>query len=724
MLLTRGLQSDDYSYMTTADGVAYIRSLAGKYTWTAQRGRGPRAVRYVDTVAAFDIETSSFTVDGNKAATMYVWQFGIAGEVIIGRTWGELKQVVIALAETFGLCPNRRLIIYVHNLAFEFSFFCNLFCWDKVFCADTRKPIYSQTHMGLEFRCSYIQTMLSLEKVGENLLHSQIRKLKGDLDYDKMRHSKTPLTEEELRYCINDVRVLMAWEKEKSEEVGGIDKITLTKTGEVREFVKNLAYPAGKKGQRQRKKTQDLMSTLTLDPDEYQALRQAFQGGFTHCSPYAAGLIFDDVHSIDFTSSYPAVMLAEWYPMGRAIHELPKDESELEKWLNTFCCLFLIEFKGLKSKVDFDNILSFSKCAVKGKKQLSNGRIVSCDECRTWITEVDFESIQKFYKWDEISICDFYRYPKGPLPKYMVDAIIYLYKKKTQLKGIKGKEQEYQVVKGMLNALYGMVVTNIAKDEIVFDGEWRSEEVDVAKTIAEYNSKRGRFLFYPWGVWVTAYARRNLYRGILKAGWSYIYSDTDSVKYTDSEGMDDFIEQYNEYIVKKITDNIAQYGYTYADIAPKNKKGKECPIGVWDREAGYEKFKTLGAKRYAYIQIDKEDGTKHFGITIAGVSKKYGAEYLERKYGLEGALEAFKDGLEFPAEYVYQDENGPSTAPGSGKLTHTYIDTKVECDLTDYTGKTAHICELSGTHLQKTSYKLDMDSEYLDYVLGLRYEYR
>src|SRR5699024_4746531 len=137
------------------------------------------------------------------------------------------------------------------------------------------------------------------------------------------------------------------------------------------------------------------------------------------------------------------------------------------------------------------------------------------------------------YNYDEIYIKNAVCYQKGYLPKSIIESVLNLYEDKTQLKGVKGKEVEYLLSKGMLNSIYGMTVTDIVKDNIIYSDTdtWELDEVDVDEEIDIYNNNKNRFLFYAWGVYVTAYARKNLWSGIISVGLDYVYSDTDSLKF-------------------------------------------------------------------------------------------------------------------------------------------------------------------------------------------------
>ena len=94
------------------------------------------ALRYFNIPCCFDIETTSFfrstgIKDDDKTAIMYVWTFGIFGAVIIGRTWEEFIQMLDLLSMELNLNKDKRLLIYCHNLSFEFEFIRKWLKWEK-----------------------------------------------------------------------------------------------------------------------------------------------------------------------------------------------------------------------------------------------------------------------------------------------------------------------------------------------------------------------------------------------------------------------------------------------------------------------------------------------------------------------------------------------------------------------------------------------------------------
>ena len=201
-----------------------------------------KKIKYFNVPASFDIETSSVQSSGLKMSLTYEWSFGINGIVTVGRTWEEYEELIRNVENLFGTSENVRLIVYVHNLSYEFQFMRKIFEWDKVFSLDVRKPVYAITKTGIEYRCSYKLSGYNLETVGKNLQKYKVEKMSGDLDYSKVRHSKTPLTEKEWQYCVHDVLVVMAYIQEKIESDGDITKIPLTKTGYVRNYCRNNCF--------------------------------------------------------------------------------------------------------------------------------------------------------------------------------------------------------------------------------------------------------------------------------------------------------------------------------------------------------------------------------------------------------------------------------------------------------------------------------------------------
>ena len=680
--------------------------------------------------AAFDIEvTSFFRSTGNgeqeKAATMYIWQFGLNGYVFMGRTWDEFLQLTEKLVEELSLYEKRHLIVYVHNLAYEFQFMRKYFDWDKVFSMKLRKPIYARTLEGIEFRCSYLLSGYSLAKLSEQLTKYPITKAIGDLDYDKLRHYKTPMTSQEINYCVRDVLVVMAYIQEQIERNNGITKIPLTKTGYVRNFCRKECYAMNEKNPKQRKykalRFSELIKSLSLTPGEYTQLQNGFQGGFTHSNIFFHGKVVPDVTSFDFTSSYPTVMVAEKFPMSASEYIPNISWMEFFDSIQNYCCLFDVTFTNLRARLLHENYISISRSRNVKNPLVNNGRVVSADTLTTTITEQDYYIIREYYVWDKIEIGIFRRYQKGYLPTPFVNAILQLYRDKTTLKGVKGKEVEYLNSKEMLNACYGMAVTNIIRPEFVYGNDWEEpQQPDTQDAIRRYNKQSRRFLYYPWGVWVTAYARRNLFRGISEFGSDYIYSDTDSVKGRNAEKHMKFIEDYNREITTKLLIALEHHKLNPELINPVDIKGKHHPLGVWDLEAHYKAFKTLGAKRYM-VQYDTPEDGQEYNLTISGLNKKVAIPYICDilcKYPVTktGKVKYNKPYPEPKSPFDIFSVGMKIHRGHTGGNVHTYIDEPFECPLTDYMGNTAIVHELSCIHMEADEYTLSIGQEYRDFI--------
>lgn len=660
-------------------------------------------IKMSDLIVTFDIETSNTYVGENKFAFMYIWQVGLLnhGEELYfyGRTWGEFRNFLKHLRLLLALNSKKKCYIWVHNLAFEFQFMRKELgeLW-SVFAGDIRKPYKAEIDF-IIFRDTLILSGMSLEKVAENLINHKIEKLTGDLDYSLIRHQNTPLTQEEKQYCLHDVKILCYYIEEQKDIYGNLGKIPLTNTGRVRQFVKEKCLYTSKSHRKSNaskyKNYRKLMSFLTLTERTYKLFNTAFQGGFTHANVSYVNHIVDNVHSIDFTSSYPTVMIAEKFPMSSpeqiTINSLEEYRELRQNKDNGF--LLVVQIENVVSKISFENYLSESKAIIKKNLAVNNGRIFSADLLVLCITEIDLDLILQVYDFSEIHFLECYSYYMSYLPTAIIKSILELYDKKTTLKGVEGKEVEYLLSKAMLNSIYGMTVTAIVRDEQIYDNNmWSTERGNAEEEIKKYNESKNRFLFYPWGVYVTAYARRNLWKGILHFQDDYIYSDTDSIKFVNLEKHKEWIEAYNKEITDKIKNALEFSVIEYE--TPKTIKGIKKPLGVWDYEGKYDRFKTLGAKRYMY-QIGED-----IHITVAGLSKAQGAKYIASQ----------KKPFEFFSNEMYIPSNHTS------KLTHTYIDYEQNYDIMDYKGNVSNVTALSGVHLEPTDFTLSQSEQFSRFI--------
>lgn len=173
---------------------------------------------------------------------------------------------------------------------------------------------------------------------------------------------------------------------------------------------------------------------------------------------------------------------------------------------------------------------------------------------------------------------------------------------------------------------------------------------------------------YQWGVYTTAYARKQLQDAIDLCGDQLIYCDTDSVKTLG----DVPIQKLNGPLQAR-----AERMGAYAD----DMNGKRHYIGVFEPDGHYKQFITQGAKRYAYI---KDNG--RMGVTVAGVStaideetkwtdmdgEKYNPTFAAEELK---TLDRFRPGMVWKAAggtmAVYNDQDDfYYTDPETGKRVH------------------------------------------------------
>lgn len=570
---------------------------------------------YWNCISSFDIET---TADAEtQQSFMYVWMFSFDNNVVIGRTWEQFIEFCSRIPKEDGTV----LPVFVHNLSYEFHFLRGVIEFDAVFAVRKRKILKAYA-MGIEFRCTYFLTHMSLAKLCEKY---NVRHSKSEMDYSIYRTPTTKLTMQEETYIINDViglsecmrAQLAAWKDD-------LYSMPSTQTGYVRREVKkrlNMKKPQ--------------ISKHFPDYDTYIELLAAFRGGNTHANRHHSGKIIKNVQSLDIASSYPAQMLFKRFPMTNFRHYSKKlgnlSDSMITQFLSNHNTALLMRVRFYSMECDSTYgapYLSIHKCICTNVIE-DNGRVLYATYCETVLTDIDFSIVNEHYTYEAIEITDIYTSSYGYLYKELTDFIKELFKNKTELKGV--DDDLYMRSKEMINSCYGLCAERVLHESFELINN-KIEEKEVENVLEEY-AKQGKnaYKLYAWGVWVTAHARNDLEKMIrhVHDHGTFLYADTDSVKFI---GHVD-VEKYNTPLLQRAKQEGAMGTTT---------KGVTKYCGIWEREDSYKSFATLGAKKYAYV--DKKGKLK---ITISGVSKVSGAHELADCGGLKRFIEARDDAFTF-----------------------------------------------------------------------------
>ena len=347
-------------FFTNVDWKKISDSLKG--CWVQSSKKRDKKAFFCNVAMGFDTETTSFKVlekdeKGNdivlKRACMYLWVFGICDKMYYGRTYEDLYIFLDNLKKALKLSAKRKIIVYVHNLAFDFQFIRSHFHVSEIFAREERKVMYAEIDECIVFKCSYILTNKSLDLLSQE---TQTKKLVGYVDYELIRTPMTYLTEKDKMYAENDVKILLEYITKQIEKEKSIVNIPLTSTGYVRRYYLNKLQNSN--FQEYKKKYNPV---IRLDFKTFKALEKAFAGGYTHANYINTGMIQERVKSIDFTSSYPFVIVSYKFPIKKFQHIKIHKKSQFEKYVQEKPCVFEIIFEKIEAKTSITTI-SKSKC--------------------------------------------------------------------------------------------------------------------------------------------------------------------------------------------------------------------------------------------------------------------------------------------------------------------------------------------------------------------------
>lgn len=775
----------------------------------------------LDIPCGFDIEVTKVPQYSKKGkltgyrSYMYIWQMVLDHYLITGRTWEEWHFTMNMIQKSLNLYTreydepmlnkngdpvrgdngeqiyihhkeSRNILMWIANSSFEFQYISShqyegLNIIEDCFSDKQRCPI----KFGLNFtgRPSTYEHMLfeqtnyqgagftvydTLRVAGGNLAnvaknYCVTKKAVGDLDYDIPRNSMTPLDDKEMTYIYNDVIILYEWSRFYFDSYMRQSKIMpMTATGIIREAVK---YNFKKIDNAKDTKGQLSSWIIPQHPptiEEYlKAVLLLYRGGYTHANIKYVGQMLDSVRGMDFTSSYPAVMLQCLYPVSPFVKEDIFTEDMIEEYSNKY--VRKKQTKCWKATITFFDVQPTSSHSMEAVSKvheyinmgcnrrafcekynaiIDNNKILYCQQMTVTITEQDWESYKEFYTWDVLEVIEFESSDAGYLPSYLTDVIKEMYKRKSLLKKKKmTKTIDYSIAKAFVNGLYGLTVQKLHFEDIDFDNDedglhWATTHKqfdedgnEVGKAIGKLSSfeiseawdelykgmitdfrGQAKLVLSPYyGIWCTAHARRRILQAIWYLGEDAVYSDTDSVYFLNWEKHKAYFEKWNEDMENL---NRELFGDDFDDLGDL---GTFDPVAIEhdDGESIEYHFETLGAKRY--IKYDDDDNME---ITIAGLPKeslyKAGREMTIKiceETGVNVDLVDMKRetrvtvcDLFIPDMNIIRDY--------ADKKTHSYADTPHSDVVTDEHGNTETMTESSSLSIFNIGFNMTLETEW------------
>ena len=233
---------EEITYFGGPEALEKIKQLL-EYAYTAFDHIRYHKKELLSEYMTIDTETTTLSPDAAENPTDeylsfdYLYQIRFVEVNFILRTRYDFRSFFDIIGE---FCKQHDLVIvgYIHNLSFEYAFFRTQLPLDKdgVFALQSRRiGKCSAYDGGIELRCSYLLSNMSLEKFAQNYAAPAYQKDKELIDYEIIRWPWDPLTDEILYYSLMDVIALDYSIRALMEREGDdLKTIPMTNTGYVR----------------------------------------------------------------------------------------------------------------------------------------------------------------------------------------------------------------------------------------------------------------------------------------------------------------------------------------------------------------------------------------------------------------------------------------------------------------------------------------------------------
>lgn len=380
--------------------------------------------------------------------------------------------------------------------------------------------------------------------------------LKGTLDYSAPRELGHELTDEEIAYLDNDVRiaamVLDTFLKE------GMNKMTAGSNA-----LSNFKAMMG--GNKVFRKWFPV-----LDAEEDDFIRKAYRGGWTYANPRFAGRRLGEGIVFDVNSLYPSVMRGtdgQRLPYGKPVWFAgkPKTNEVYNLWVAQITCSFRLRENHLPC-IQLKGNYRFNQTEYLTK---SDGDVTFT------ITNVDWELITRHYHIYNL------RWHGG----YVFKSSQYLFTNYVDYWGgiknqatVEGNKGMRQLAKLMLNSLYGKFATRTT----VYSR--RPMLVDDVLRYVDIEPEEREPVYLPVGVFITSYARFKTITAAQSVYDRFAYADTDSIHLVGTE-------------------------------IPSTIEVDDVELGAWKHESTFWQAKFLRAKCY----IEYEEGSDSPTVHVAGM---------------------------------------------------------------------------------------------------------